>query len=109
MRQAEDRSRLDTYAVRGCPGGGGDPRENTMNNHAQRVLLVVDDEEPIIKLIRSLLSDRYGCALLTANSGEEALKLIGQESIDLLLTDVVMPGMKGTELVKHARRIRPDL
>ncbi len=67
-------------------------------------VLVVDDQPQNIRLLDAVLSPR-GYAVVTASSGEEALKLLSEADPDLVLLDVVMPGMDG-----HAvcRRIRAD-
>jgi two-component system cell cycle sensor histidine kinase/response regulator CckA len=53
---------------------------------------------------------RHGYTVLTADNGEEALEVVRRgEEIDLLLSDVVMPGMDGPTMVELARKARPDL
>jgi two-component system, OmpR family, phosphate regulon response regulator PhoB len=65
-------------------------------------LLVVDDEPRIIEfLVENLEADDY--TVLTANSGEEALDLLSRTHPDLLLLDVVMPGISGYELCRRVR------
>ncbi len=71
-------------------------------------LLVVDDDPDVLDLTASLLRDG-GYRVLSAPGGPEALALLERETVDLVLTDVVMPGMTGFELVERARRHRPDL
>lgn len=72
-------------------------------------LLVVDDEEPILKLVtRILATDNYD--IKSADSGEAALRLIDQPGfagIDLLVTDLMMPGINGRELGKVVRSRHP--
>ncbi|HWK88897.1 MAG TPA: ATP-binding protein, partial [Longimicrobium sp.] len=78
--------------------------------HPHEVVLVVDDEAPIRQAVDRYLS-RLGYTVLTAGSGADALVHIGDAScrIDLLLTDMTMPGMSGAELIAEARRRRPSL
>jgi signal transduction histidine kinase/ActR/RegA family two-component response regulator len=73
-------------------------------------ILLVEDEDQVRNLTRVMLK-REGYRVLEAASGDEALALIGnrRERIDLLLTDIVMPRMRGTELAKEARALRPKL
>src|SRR4051812_49783628 len=53
---------------------------------------------------------RHGYQLITADNGEEALDVLGSgETIDLLISDVVMPGMDGPTMVEEARKSRPEL
>lgn len=60
-------------------------------------ILVVDDEEGLRKLAHSLLT-LYGYHVLTAQSGKEALSILKNNSVDLLLSDIIMPGMDGYQL-----------
>jgi len=72
-------------------------------------VLVVDDESAICELTRRLLS-RHGYEVHVADSGNEALAVLtAQGPFDLLLTDVVMPGMSGPELVAAASVAHPGL
>ena len=53
---------------------------------------------------------RHGYAVITADNGEDALEILARgEAIDLLVSDVVMPGMDGPTMVREARKDRPDL
>jgi two-component system cell cycle sensor histidine kinase/response regulator CckA len=63
------------------------------------VVLVVDDEEIVSRLVTRLLTHN-GYTVLQAASGEDALTIVRQRRppVDLVLSDVVMPGMDGTEL-----------
>ena len=72
------------------------------------VLLVED--EPMVRAVAERALTRHGYTVITADNGEEALELLARgEPIDLLLTDVVMPGMDGPTMVEQARKDRPDL
>jgi len=53
----------------------------------------------------------YGYRVLTANSGQKALELLSTKdtTVDLVITDLVMPAMSGRELVEHIRRLLPDM
>jgi two-component system, OmpR family, response regulator len=65
-------------------------------------VLVVDDERYIRGLLSELLSV-WGCETDLAASGTEGLRLFKQKSYDLVLTDYVMPGGSGLELVENVR------
>lgn len=69
-------------------------------------VLFVDDEVHILKAVRRLFSGR-SYSVLAAESGEEALKILQDESIAVLVSDQRMPGISGTELLDHARRHYP--
>ena len=86
------------------------PATNTGSpNLSDETILVVEDAKPLRDLICEVLSG-YGCTVLTACNAEEALQ-IGRgrkATIDLLLTDVVMPGMDGTAVAKEIRSLHPE-
>src|SRR3954452_25412873 len=72
------------------------------------VLLVED--EPMVRSVAERALTRHGYTVLTADNGEDALEILGRgETIDLLVSDVVMPGMDGPTMVEEARKTRPDL
>jgi DNA-binding NtrC family response regulator len=73
-------------------------------------ILVVDDEPEIRKLVGAMVG-QYGMNVLTADSGEHALTLYKNNKgpIDLLITDVVAPGMSGPMLADKLSAIQPDL
>jgi CheY-like chemotaxis protein len=70
---------------------------------------VVEDEEPLRDVISRILT-RHQYQILMAKSGAEALAIDARPGVrfDALLTDVIMPGMSGVELVEHLRADRPD-
>jgi len=72
------------------------------NAKAVRVL-VVDDDRSNLKLTAFLLREE-GYAVFTADNGQEALRLIDEKTPDLLILDVMMPGMDGWEVTRHLRR-----
>ena len=73
-------------------------------------ILVVDDERAVRALIRSTLQNA-GYSVITAACATEALQLYEdhQSAIQLLVTDVLMPGISGVELADHLLRSRPEL
>ena len=66
-------------------------------------ILIVDDDPPSVKMIGFLLREE-GYIVLTANSGPEALALLNEEMPDLVILDVMMPGMDGLEVCRRIRR-----
>ena len=71
------------------------------------VLLVEDNDH--VREFACYLLDELGYRVLTAASGEEALERLETESVDILFSDVVMPGMSGVELARLARTRDPGL
>jgi CheY-like chemotaxis protein len=78
-------------------------------NFSAETILVVEDAKPLRDLICEVLSG-YGCTVLTACNVEEAIQIARgrKATIDLLLTDVVMPGMDGTALAKKIGSLHPE-
>lgn len=78
------------------------------NSSEQPTIIVVDDEAIVVSLVRDALEDEpYD--IYTAQSAEDALKLLHEHNCDLLLTDIRMPGMDGIELVKQAHDLQPGI
>ena len=72
-------------------------------------ILLVEDE-PMVRSVAERALTRHGYTVLTADNGEDALEIIARnEPIDLLISDVVMPGMDGPTMVREARQSRPEL
>ncbi|MDD5761528.1 MAG: ATP-binding protein [bacterium] len=73
-------------------------------------VLVVEDEESVRELVMEGL-ERDGYSILSAGDGNEAIAAAGRHegTIDLLLTDLVMPGMNGLELARHLMPLRPAM
>jgi CheY-like chemotaxis protein len=72
-------------------------------------ILVVDDDEDVLDLAVLVLQDE-GMDIVQARSGAEALRIIEQDGgIDLLFTDIMMPGMDGFTLAERAHATRPSL
>jgi two-component system, NtrC family, sensor kinase len=69
-------------------------------------ILIVDDEEIVLGMFASFLSECYICE--TAASCDEALAHLSHETYDLVLTDVQMPGRNGVELLREIRQRYPD-
>ncbi|HUC84494.1 MAG TPA: response regulator, partial [Candidatus Acidoferrales bacterium] len=73
---------------------------------ARYQILVVDDEPTVCKAIQMMLR-YYGHEVQTANDGETALALFKAGQFDLIITDYLMPEMKGDQLVTLMKRCRP--
>lgn len=75
-------------------------------NHLQTIL-VVDDEKPILGLIDAYLGSQ-GLSCVTTTDPAEALSIMSQRPIDLVLSDIHMKGFSGVELLERAQEIDPD-
>ncbi len=84
-------------------------RETAEPVFAGETVLVVEDAEPLRNLICEALG-ASGCTVLSAPNGREALRIVNgrKGAIDLLLTDVIMPGMNGPALAKQVCSLRPQ-
>ncbi len=70
-------------------------------------VLVVDDEPEVTNGLRhALFQENYG--IVTANSAQEALEVLGREPVDVVVSDEKMPGMSGSELLAIVRKEYPD-
>lgn len=70
-------------------------------------ILVVDDEVNVLESFQGILEDDY--RVLTATSGEEALKKVEKENLDIVLLDIKMPGMDGTEVLRRIRKMSENV
>jgi CheY-like chemotaxis protein len=101
------RRRTGRAAARGscCRFGG---RCGTRRRHRVRErILVVDDDASLRRVLEYNLA-KEGYAVLTADSGEKALALLDGERVDLLITDIKMPGMDGMDLLRRVKRASPE-
>ncbi|MFQ5816471.1 MAG: response regulator [Terriglobia bacterium] len=73
-------------------------------------VLVVEDQEPVRKVVQEFL-ESMGYNVLEARDGDEALRVCQQhpDPIRLMMTDVVMPGMSGYELAQRLAPLRPEM
>ncbi|MEJ2689539.1 MAG: ATP-binding protein [Deltaproteobacteria bacterium] len=87
-----------------------EPRQTAVIPHGSETVLVVDDESSIRKFVLDVL-EPLGYRVLEASCSDEALALlkVTGEPIDLLLTDVIMPGKNGRELSELVKQARPDI
>jgi two-component system cell cycle response regulator CpdR len=75
---------------------------------APRTILLVEGDEDVRDVTAAIL-DAEGFRVLVAQSGDEAVQLLGQEQVNVLFTDIVMPGINGIELARRAERLYPNL
>ncbi len=77
-----------------------------MANNKEISILIIDDEEPIRRLLALYLSDEYTC--VTAGSADEATALLASSSFNLVMTDITMPGTSGIELCQYIQQAYPE-
>jgi CheY-like chemotaxis protein len=78
----------------------------TADDHAR--VLIVDDEVSICEVLSRWLK-REGYVCYAASCGEEALNLLSEKTVDLVLSDIMMPGMSGIDLLNIIRPLYPDV
>ena len=85
-------------------------QEETVAAGGQETILLVEDEEGVRKFVRGML-EKQGYTVLVAQNTEDALAIAAEkkDSIDLLLTDVIMPRMNGTELAERIYTLKPGI
>ena len=82
--------------------------EQEVSARGTETLLLVEDQAQVARVAARLL-ESYGYKVVSAASAEESLGVLTRQPVDLLLTDIVMPGMSGRELACRAREIRPGI
>ena len=89
---------------------GATPASSVTAGGGSETVLLVEDEESVRQLVRETLELR-GYRVLEAENGQAALTLTQshERKIDLVITDVVMPGMSGHELVQQLLKVRPEV
>jgi len=78
-----------------------------MSELLQAKILVVDDEDFMLKQVGDILR-KAGLEVLTAGSGEEALRILQESRCDVVMSDVRMQGMSGLELLKQVKTDQPE-
>ena len=73
-------------------------------------IALADDQVLVLKGLKSLLEDMPGIqVLIEAQSGGELLAALGDQDVDLVISDIRMPGMDGIELTRRLRELKPDI
>lgn len=88
----------------------GEPAEIERSLQGTETILVVEDENAVRELTRQTLK-KYGYTVISAENSEAALDLLKKSlpDIQLILTDVIMPGMNGRALAQEAKKLQPNL
>ena len=82
--------------------------DSSWDYSGDETILVVDDENALCGLANEILV-KHGYKVLCAESGKKALEILETESVDLLFSDVIMPGMDGYELASRVKKSYPDI
>ena len=84
--------------------------DDTAQHAGSAELVIIAEDEPELASLAKALFETLGYEALVANNGPDALRLLAQHpSVDLLFSDVMMPGMSGVELARAARAAQPGL
>jgi len=75
--------------------------------HARRHILIVDDDETVANTTLSLLRSQLACKVAAAYSGDEALEYLKSNVVDVVISDLMMPGCHGLQLIEAIRRQYP--
>jgi PAS domain S-box-containing protein len=88
----------------------GEAEESRRPQGMGEVILVVEDEADVRRMAERILT-KGGYSVIGTGGGEEALEVCArtEQPLHLLLTDVIMPGMLGTELLERVKALRPEL
>ena len=81
-----------------------------MNIHSTGTILIVDDTPMQVQMVHAAIASHFGLSILTAGSGEEAMALLAEHEgeVDIVVTDVIMPGISGMELMDKVHVLQPD-
>jgi signal transduction histidine kinase/CheY-like chemotaxis protein len=87
------------------------PARETQPRQAPRGLrvLVIDDEDPVARVVARALTSKLGCLVECARNGQEALAALQRTDFALVLSDIRMPSMNGVEFLEWLTAHRPDL
>lgn len=79
-----------------------------MASSFNKTILIVDDEEALSHMLNDMLSEE-GYHVLEANSAARALGILKSTKVDLMISDIIMPGMSGFELVDKVHELYPQV
>ncbi len=96
--------------LKSVPSAKTHPVENpeTRQNNQHETILIVDDEPALRELTGEVL-EQCGYHILHAKDANAALKILTEQAVDLMLTDVIMPGMNGYQLAKQVSKKYPEI
>lgn len=108
----EEGTRFELYFPR-YQGGCGDKQLEEVSEHEEtlignKTILVVDDESALLNLTGEILSS-HGFNVILANSAKDALNILEHQSIDILISDIIMPEMDGFKLAAIVKEKYPSI
>jgi len=102
LRQQRQRSVGNVSAKR------GPPRPSANHPHRHLTVLFVEDDD-LIRMVTTDMLEGLGHAVFEAADAGQALAVLKETRVDVLMTDIGLPGMSGDTLAVEARRLKPDL
>jgi CheY-like chemotaxis protein len=75
----------------------------------ERFVILCVDDEPNPLILRKLILEKAGFAVVPVESAARALDILQKQPVDLVLTDLLMPNMSGTDLAREVKTVRPDV
>ncbi len=84
------------------------PYDLYIENHEKKKVLVIDDEQTILDLVKTVV-EGMGLYACTASDGLIAMDKIKEDTYDLIISDIRMPNMDGKEFYRVIRRVRPEM
>ncbi len=80
-----------------------------MHNHKKRILIVDDEEDLTWSISKRISKDQNVLEVICANSGNRALKMLSEFKVDLIITDLRMPGINGLQLLNEIKVQYPHI
>src|SRR5260370_36041414 len=74
-----------------------------------RTLILFTDDDPDLLLLHTVVLERAGYSVLAASAAPEAMEMFREKAVDLVITDHILPGRSGTELLADMKRMKPTV
>lgn len=71
-------------------------------------ILIIDDEAETRKILKDYLSSRLQCDIIESANGYDAIEELKKQKIDVVLTDIKMPGIRGTDVIEKTREMSTE-
>ena len=78
-----------------------------MSTPLEKILVIVDDEEPMLDQLKQMLELRLNCKVQTFTKAQDAIEALPKLNVGLVVTDYYMPFMNGVEFIQKARVVSP--